>query len=202
MAYPELANIRRNLNKNKWNFTFITGDKKLCPNVIERLNLFNDKSNKDGSTIKVLIGSDVLSECVDIMNVRQLHVLTPHWNYEKLNQIVGRIRRVNSHSALPQKHRNVNVYLHMAYDPSIPCSNSINYSIDYYKYVKCEDKYNQSLSYYKALKNASMENLVFNKLPINYTSNSVEYSSLYLKRKIPIFLSLICNYLKTIFNNS
>jgi len=36
-------------------FTFITGDKKLCPNMMERLDLFNDSSNKNGSKIKVLL---------------------------------------------------------------------------------------------------------------------------------------------------
>jgi len=32
--------------------------------------------------IKVLFGSYILSEGVDIMNVCQLLILTSHWNYE------------------------------------------------------------------------------------------------------------------------
>jgi len=92
--YPELREMRNARNEKRWNFTFVTGDKRLCPNEIERLRIFNSDKNKNGRIIKVLLGSDILSETVDIMNVRQLHILTPHWNYEKINQIIGRIRRV------------------------------------------------------------------------------------------------------------
>jgi len=72
--------------------------------MMEHLDIFNDSSNQNGSKIKVLLGSDIVSESVDIMNVGQLHVLTPHWNYEKINQIIGRIRRVGSHDSLPENH--------------------------------------------------------------------------------------------------
>ncbi|ORX48889.1 P-loop containing nucleoside triphosphate hydrolase protein, partial [Piromyces finnis] len=178
--YPELKEIRRGNKKNKkWNFTFITGDKRLCPNVLERLDMFNNSNNKDGSAIKVLIGSDILSESVDILNVRQLHILTPHWNYEKINQIIGRVRRVGSHMALPPEQRNVNIYLYSAYDPTKQYSDSINYSIDYFKYIKCENKYNQSLQYYKALQNASIESLVIKNLSKDHNLKSSQYSHLY-----------------------
>ncbi|ORX41595.1 hypothetical protein BCR36DRAFT_339198, partial [Piromyces finnis] len=160
--YPELKEMRINRNKKKWNFTFVTGDKRLCPNVMERLGIFNDTSNRNGTTIKVLLGSDILSESVDIMNIRQLHILTPHWNYEKINQIIGRICRVGSHDALPPHQRNVNIYLYMAYNSDHECEyeNSINYSIDYVKYIISEKKYNQALMYNNALQNASIESLI------------------------------------------
>ena len=122
--YPELKKMRDVRSDNRWNFTFITGDKRLCPNMMDRLDIFNNDSNKNGGTIKVLFGSDILSESVDIMNVRQLHILTPHWNYEKINQIIGRIRRVGSHDALPVDQRSVDVYLYMAYNSKVKCSNN------------------------------------------------------------------------------
>jgi len=34
-------------------------------------------------------GSDILSESIDIMNVRQLHILTLHWNYEKYLKFIN-----------------------------------------------------------------------------------------------------------------
>jgi hypothetical protein len=67
------------------NFTFIAGDKRLYPNMMEYLNLFNDSSNKNELKIKVLLGSDIVSESVDIMNVRLLHVLTSYYEKDKLN---------------------------------------------------------------------------------------------------------------------
>jgi len=196
--YPDLKEIRMNRNKKRWNFTFVTGDKRLCPNVMERLNIFNDKNNKNGTSVKVLLGSDILSESVDIMNVRQLHILTPHWNYEKINQIIGRIRRVGSHDALPPEQRSVNIYLYMAYDPSLPCTNSINYSIDYVKYIISEEKYDQALKYNEALQKASIESLICNDQCI---INNLQYSMTYLDKNLPLYLAIVCNELKNIFNS-
>ena len=196
--YPNLKEIRMNRNKTRWNFTFVTGDKRLCPNVMERLNIFNDANNKYGTSVKVLLGSDILSESVDIMNVRQLHILTPHWNYEKINQIIGRIRRVGSHDALPPEQRSVNIYLYMAYDPSLPCTNSINYSIDYVKYTISEEKYNQALKYNEALQHASIESLICND---QYNIGDLKYSTNYLNKNLPLYLTIVCNELKNIFNS-
>jgi len=203
--YPGLKEMRLNRNKKQWNFTFITGDKRLCPNVMDRLNIFNDISNKNGNTVKVLMGSDILSESVDIMNVRQLHILTPHWNYEKINQIIGRIRRVGSHDALPPEQRSVNIYLYMAYDPTVPCTNSINYSIDYVKYIISEEKYYQALKFNKALQKASIESLIFNdhskeNSPFNI-QDTLHYSTNYLNKTLPLYLSIVCNGMKRIFNS-
>ncbi|ORX78473.1 hypothetical protein BCR32DRAFT_282219 [Anaeromyces robustus] len=168
-------------NNKRWNFTFITGDKRLCPNVMERLNIFNDSSNKDGSRIKVLLGSDILSESVDIMNVRQLHLLTPHWNYEKIHQIIGRVRRVGSHDSFPPDQRFVNIYLYMAYDGHVECSNSIAYSIDYVKYRICENKYKEALKYKKALQNASIEFLVNSTLKDTGQNNNINSNTMKLE---------------------
>ncbi|KAG4082384.1 hypothetical protein H8356DRAFT_1386389 [Neocallimastix lanati (nom. inval.)] len=170
--FAELKEIRKEREDKFWNFTFITGDKKLCPNMMERLDMFNDSSNQNGSKIKVLLGSDIVSESVDIMNVRQLHILTPHWNYEKINQIIGRIRRVGSHDSLPENQRFVNVYLYMAYDDEVECSDSYQYSVDYRKYILCENKYKDALKFNQALKNASIEFLIHAPFNLNDSQNT------------------------------
>ncbi|KAL6611807.1 hypothetical protein U3516DRAFT_871082 [Neocallimastix sp. 'constans'] len=170
--FAELKEIRKEREDKFWNFTFITGDKKLCPNMMERLDIFNDSSNQNGSKIKVLLGSDIVSESVDIMNVRQLHVLTPHWNYEKINQIIGRIRRVGSHDSLPENQRFVNVYLYMACDDEVECSDSYQYSVDYRKYILCENKYKDALKFNQALKNASIESLIHAPFNLNDPQNT------------------------------
>ncbi|KAL6588826.1 hypothetical protein U3516DRAFT_861717 [Neocallimastix sp. 'constans'] len=170
--FAELKEIRKERDDKFWNFTFITGDKKLCPNMMERLDIFNDSSNQNGSKIKVLLGSDIVSESVDIMNVRQLHILTPHWNYEKINQIIGRIRRVGSHDSLPENQRFVNVYLYMACDDEVKCSDSYQYSVDYRKYILCENKYKDALKFNQALKNASIEFLIHAPFNLNDPQNT------------------------------
>ncbi|KAG4084028.1 hypothetical protein H8356DRAFT_1016547 [Neocallimastix lanati (nom. inval.)] len=173
----ESKEIRKEREDKFWNFTFITGDKKLCPNMMERLDIFNDSSNQNGSKIKVLLGSDIVSESVDIMNVRQLHILTPHWNYEKINQIIGRIRRVGSHDSLPENQRFVNVYLYMACDDEVECSDSYQYSVDYRKYILCENKYKDALKFNQALKNASIEFLIHAPFNLNDSQNTNGFST-------------------------
>ena len=73
---------------------------------------FSHPSNRDGSKIKVLVGSDILSEGIDLKNVRQVHVLEPWWHMNKIKQVVGRAARRCSHAALPDAERDVSVYLH------------------------------------------------------------------------------------------
>ncbi|OUM61898.1 hypothetical protein PIROE2DRAFT_11961 [Piromyces sp. E2] len=139
--------------------------------------------------MRILLGSDILSESVDIMNVRQLHIFTPHWNYEKINQIIGWIRRVGSHDALPPEQRSVNIYLYMAYDSTIPCINSINYSIDYVKYIISEEKYNQTLKYNKDLKNASIESLICS-IKDRDALETLQYSTQHLNKTLLLYLSI------------
>jgi len=85
------------------------------------------------------------------MSIRQFHDLTPHWNYEKVNQIIGCIRRVGSHDALSENEQKVDMYLYMEYNPKVKCTNEIKYGIDYLKYIVCERKYNDALKYIRAL---------------------------------------------------
>lgn len=203
--YPELKEMRMKRNKKKWNFTFVTGDKRLCQNVTERLSIFNDINNKHGTSIKVLLGSDILSESVDIMNVRQLHIITPHWNYEKINQIIGRIRRVGSHDALPPHQRNVNIYLYMAYNPdsAIEYENSINYSIDYIKYIISEKKYSEARKYNEALQNASIESLICKSKTNANTDilDNFQYSKNYLNKYLSKYLIIACSEFKNVLNS-
>ena len=75
---------------------------------------FNSYKNRHGKIIKVLIGSPVLSEGITLKNVRQVHVLEPYWNMGKIDQVVGRAVRRNSHADLPENEREVSIYLHVA----------------------------------------------------------------------------------------
>ncbi|KAG4082044.1 hypothetical protein H8356DRAFT_1438059 [Neocallimastix lanati (nom. inval.)] len=165
----EFAELRKFEKKEMINFGILHS---LLEIKSSRLDIFNDSSNQNGSKIKVLLGSDIVSESVDIMNVRQLHILTPHWNYEKINQIIGRIRRVGSHDSLPENQRFVNVYLYMACDDEVKCSDSYQYSVDYRKYILCENKYKDALKFNQALKNASIEFLIHAPFNLNDPQNT------------------------------
>jgi superfamily II DNA or RNA helicase len=63
----------------------------------------------------VLLVSSAGGEGLDLKNTRQLQVLEPHWNEEKLKQVIGRAIRRKSHDALPQDQRNVLVQRYLTY---------------------------------------------------------------------------------------
>lgn len=78
----------------------------------EILNTFNSINNQSGKLIHVLIGSSVLSESITLFRVRELHILSPFWNYGQIEQSIGRVIRFGSHNGL--KIKQVNIYLHAA----------------------------------------------------------------------------------------
>jgi len=59
--------------------------------------------------IKTLLISSAGGEGLDLKGTRQIQVLEPHWNDEKLHQVIGRAIRHKSHAHLPKKEREVHV---------------------------------------------------------------------------------------------
>jgi SNF2 family DNA or RNA helicase len=60
--------------------------------------------------ILVLFISSAGAEGLDLKGTRSVIVLEPHWNNEKMKQVVGRAVRYKSHSALPPDERHVDIY--------------------------------------------------------------------------------------------
>jgi hypothetical protein len=67
------------------------------------INLYNDLK------IDVLLITSAGSESLDLKNTRFIHIMEPHWNESKINQIIGRAIRYDSHILLPIKNRNVSI---------------------------------------------------------------------------------------------
>lgn len=74
-------------------------------------------SNKYGHNIKVLIGSKVTGEGLDLKWVRQIHIIDPWHNNTRIYQIIGRGIRNCSHIDLEPTERNVTVYKYSATVP-------------------------------------------------------------------------------------
>ena len=60
--------------------------------------------------IRIIIISPSTTEGVNLMNVRQVHVLEQHWNYVRIKQVIGRAIRQCSHKDLPLNDRNVKIF--------------------------------------------------------------------------------------------
>ena len=93
-------------------YTMITGDKTITPNYATDLKAATNESNKNGEDIKVILISQAGSEGIDFKCIRQVHILDPWYNMNRIEQIIGRGVRTCSHSSLPFKDRNVSIYLH------------------------------------------------------------------------------------------
>ncbi len=93
-------------------YIMITGDRRLSPNNIEEIVAVTKDENKNGDNIRVVLVSMAGSEGVDLKFIRQVHILEPWFNISRLEQIIGRAVRNNSHKLLDYKERNVQIYMY------------------------------------------------------------------------------------------
>ena len=95
-------------------YAMITGDKIMNPKhvVDKEINACTNIKNLYGEEIKVILISMAGSEGIDLKYIRQIHILEPWYNINRLEQIIGRGVRNCSHSNLPLKERNVKIYMH------------------------------------------------------------------------------------------
>ena len=53
------------------------------------------------------------AEGIDLKNVRYVHLIEPYWHPVRLEQVIGRARRICSHDQLPEALRTVDVFLYL-----------------------------------------------------------------------------------------
>jgi hypothetical protein len=92
-------------------YAMFTGDKQLSPDNRAELEALTTE-NEHGQRIKVVIISKAGSEGIDFKNVRQVHIMEPWYNMNRIEQIIGRAVRNCSHADLPFVERNVQLFLY------------------------------------------------------------------------------------------
>ena len=70
-------------------------------------------SNVMGEVIKVLIISSSGAEGINLKNVRFVHITEPYWHPVRVEQVIGRARRICSHEALPEHMRDIEVFYYL-----------------------------------------------------------------------------------------
>ena len=83
------------------------------PELDSMLKMVKSSKNRDGSQVRIIVSSKIVSEGVDFRYMRQIHVLDPWWNMSRIEQVIGRGLRTCSHQALPFEDQNCTVYLHV-----------------------------------------------------------------------------------------
>ena len=81
---------------------------------------FNSIENKDGSLLKIVLGTRSIMEGVSFKNVKQVHITDPWWNEARIEQILARAVRFCSHSNLPLEEQYTDVFRHYSVLPMMP----------------------------------------------------------------------------------
>jgi len=70
-------------------------------------------NNNEGQIIKVLMITASGSEGINLRNTRWVHIMEPYWNPARIEQVVGRARRICSHKNLPNNKRTVSAFIYL-----------------------------------------------------------------------------------------
>jgi hypothetical protein len=149
-------------------YVMITGDKKFSPNNAEDIKYVTSKENRDGKYVKVILISKAASEGVDFRNIRQIHILQPWYNMNRIEQTIGRGVRNLSHCDLPFAERNVEIYLHATTFTDKPDQEAA----DLYVYRMAERKAMQIGQVTRLLKENAVDCLL-NIAQTNFTSDKL-----------------------------
>jgi hypothetical protein len=97
--------ILRNIYNGSW---------KNVPKSISDVLVPKSDTNNMGQHIKVLMITAAGSEGINLFNTRFVHLIDPYWNNVRLEQVIGRARRICSHQSLPIEKQTVSVFLYLA----------------------------------------------------------------------------------------
>jgi superfamily II DNA or RNA helicase len=116
--------------------------------------VFNQKSNSDGSKIKIMLGSPSIKEGVSLLRVEQVHIMEPYWNMSRMLQIMGRAVRFCSHKDVPKNKRYVQIYLYLSTYPNVK-------TIDQYIWALANEKNKLIEQFELALKETALDCKLF-----------------------------------------
>ena len=100
----EEKEIIRNIYNSNW---------EIVPSAItSRLRETSD-NNFYGQVLKVLMITASSSEGINLKNTRFVHLVEPYWHRVRIEQAIGRARRICSHQDLPEEDRTVKAFLYI-----------------------------------------------------------------------------------------
>jgi hypothetical protein len=100
----EEKEIIRNVFNGTWNY---------LPSSLARQLQEISSNNMFGEIIKVLMITASGAEGISLKNVRYVHITEPYWHPVRIQQVIGRARRICSHQELPETLRTVDVFLYL-----------------------------------------------------------------------------------------
>jgi hypothetical protein len=105
----EEKEIIRNIYNSNWS---------VAPaSIVSKLRERGLENNFMGETIKIFMITASGAEGINLKNTRYVHIMEPYWHMVRLNQVIGRARRLCSHQDLPEELRTVQVFLYISVIP-------------------------------------------------------------------------------------
>ncbi len=102
---PEEKEILRHIYNSNWD--------QISPSLRERLELISP-NNYLGEIVKVFMITASGAEGINLENTRFVHITEPYWHATRLEQVIGRARRICSHKNLPEELRTIHVFMYLS----------------------------------------------------------------------------------------
>jgi hypothetical protein len=74
----------------------------------------HSENNVYGKIIKTMLITSSGAEGINLRNTRYVHIVEPYWNIVRIEQVVGRARRICSHEDLPVEMRTVQIFMYVS----------------------------------------------------------------------------------------
>ena len=101
---PEEREIIKNVLNSNWSV--------VPSNILTAIKTIA-QNNYMGDVIKVLMITSSGAEGISLQNVRYVHIMESYWHPVRIEQVIGRARRICSHNNLPKELQTVEVYLYL-----------------------------------------------------------------------------------------
>jgi hypothetical protein len=75
---------------------------------------FEENGNKFGEIIQVIMITASGAEGIDLKNTRYVHIMEPYWHHVRINQVIGRARRICSHMDLEKDLQTVTIFMYLS----------------------------------------------------------------------------------------
>ena len=101
---PEQKEIVRNVFNGDWDY--------IPPSLAAQIRRISG-NNLYGEVVKIFMITASGAEGISLKNTRFVHVIEPYWHPVRMQQVIGRARRICSHQDLPEALRTVDVFLYL-----------------------------------------------------------------------------------------
>ena len=124
--------------RNIYNGTWALVPKKIADRLREK-----SANNNHGEIIKIFMITSSGAEGINLKNTRFVHIVEPYWHNVRLEQVIGRARRICSHQELPEELRTVKVFLYVSIFSEMQKTDKQNIEIMIHDLSRVGDKDNK-----------------------------------------------------------